>query len=464
MITRVQFSNIDQSSPFTSGTTPVYEDFTSVTALVNTGETYPISVKAPSSTFPSDIVLYIDFNQNGSFSDQGESFYIGRVGSANPANAQTITSDIQIPATALSGITRMRILKNTNVVALSNSDATNSISGPCATDLRAGQYEEYSVSITASAVCGEPGNTPGDLGCVTFNYLGAQTTLTTVRGADGKIWLQQNLGSSSVATSATDENAYGDTFQWGRWDDGHQKRASATSAIAATPNNPSGLNGGNPNFFTDSADWWGNGTITDNWDKETPESATAESGCDPCKALGNEWSLPTQADWEAIIAEEVITDITKAFTSNLKLPVGGNRTANGSFSFVGQRGYYWSKTTTSNAGYAKYLYYSNFIVNASAGGFREQGSSVRCLKLNSNLGSETFNKSTFKVYPNPTNGIVTIQSDSEIENITIYNQIGQLISTTKKSDIDISALPAGIYMMQIKFENGFTATQKVIKK
>src|SRR5687767_6573844 len=73
------------------------------------------------------------------------------------------------------------------------------------------------------ATCGgEPGATAGSTGCVTFNYRGQSVTYYTVRARDGKVWLQQNLGSPQVAMSAADEASFGHYFQWGRWDDGHQ--------------------------------------------------------------------------------------------------------------------------------------------------------------------------------------------------------------------------------------------------
>lgn len=317
---------------------------------------------------------------------------------------------------------------------------------------------------TDDQVCNDPGSMPGDLGCATFTYNGSTQTLTTVRAKDGKVWLQQNLGSINVASAANDDTGYGDTFQWGRWDDGHQLRNASTSSTMLDQNNPAGLNGGNANFLTDGADWWQNGSITDDWNKETPDSVTPESGCDPCKALGNDWSLPTQTDWQAIITSEEITDVAKAFTSNLKLTAGGNRTSSGSFNFVGQRGYYWSKTTTTTTGYAKYFYYSNAIVNPGAGGFRDQGSSVRCLKLSSALGNHGFNKALPKVYPNPTTGTTTVQTEMTVENIKIYNQVGQLISTQKETTIDLSNIPAGIYFLHIAFENGQKSVQKIIRK
>ncbi|MEY4885721.1 MAG: hypothetical protein RL151_1030, partial [Bacteroidota bacterium] len=62
---------------------------------------------------------------------------------------------------------------------------------------------------------------------VTFTYRGATVTYGTVVGANGKCWLDRNLGASRVATTVTDATAYGDLFQWGRLDDGGQDRNSA---------------------------------------------------------------------------------------------------------------------------------------------------------------------------------------------------------------------------------------------
>lgn len=147
MITNVTFGSINNTSPFQSGTTPVYENFTSKSTDVQSGLSYPISVKGPSGTFPSDVVVFIDFNQNGNFNDAGESFYIGRLAAANPANAFTVTANIVIPSNASAGATRMRVLKNNNTAAYSNPNAPNSINTACDTNLRAGQTEDYTVNI-----------------------------------------------------------------------------------------------------------------------------------------------------------------------------------------------------------------------------------------------------------------------------------------------------------------------------
>lgn len=322
----------------------------------------------------------------------------------------------------------------------------------------------YTNNSSTPSNCSNPGENPGDLGCVTFAYQGIQRTYTTVRAADGNIWIQQNLGSNAVATSQTDEAAFGDLFQFGRWDDGHQLRTSETNT-PPNPNNPNGLNGGNASFFTGSPEWWSNPAITDTWNANTPAEASATNGCDPCKALGEQWTIPTQTEWQQIIAAENINNIATAYESNLKLTVAGSRLGDdGDFNFTGQRGYYWSKTPSNNADFVKYLYYSNFIVNPDAGSARSQGLSVRCLYKTAPLPTENFDKNNIGLYPNPTNGILNIQTTFDIKTTEVYAITGQLLTTGNSKIIDLSGLNTGMYIVKIHFKNGQTATQKVVKQ
>ncbi|WP_417368891.1 Ig-like domain-containing protein [Flavobacterium beibuense] len=225
----------------------------------------------------------------------------------------------------------------------------------------------------------DPGTVPGNTGCITFNYNGEEVSYATVRGADGNIWLQQNLGSSQTAGTVDDENSYGDLFQWGRWDDGHQKRTSATTSQLPDPNNPSGLGNGVSEYILGT--WWGTGELSDEWNAQNVEATNDISGCDPCKAaLGEGWKLPSQEDWTGLVEAENITNPATALASNLMLPATGYRSASsGGFTFVGQRGYYWSSTTSSTG--AKYLYIGSTIANPAAGAPRGQGAAIRCVKL-----------------------------------------------------------------------------------
>lgn len=200
----------------------------------------------------------------------------------------------------------------------------------------------------------DPGATVGSTGSVTFMYNGQSVTHTSVRAADGKIWLQQNLGSGQVATSATDAAAYGHLFQWGRWADGHQLRTSINQQITTLTNNtPAGIAPGNANFLRNNVQplWWGGATTTtpagnpqasDTWG---PGAPTATNGTDPCSELGAGWKMPTKTEWDAVRTAESITNLATGFSSNLKLPYSGYRNgANGSIQQAGFANLYWTAT------------------------------------------------------------------------------------------------------------------------
>lgn len=81
------------------------------------------------------------------------------------------------------------------------------------------------------------------------------------------------------------------------------------------------------------------------------------------------------------------------------------------------------------------------------------------------LGTEENTTNLFSIYPNPTNGLLTINSTSKIAEISVYNNLGQLLFISeKKNQVDISILSKGIYFVKIKGENGQTETKKVVKK
>lgn len=305
----------------------------------------------------------------------------------------------------------------------------------------------------------DPGTNVGDLGCVTFNYKGQPVTYTTVRGADGKIWLQQNLGSSQVATSVSDADSYGDLFQWGRWDDGHQARNSTTANVPS-PNSPDGLSNSS-SFILGS--WWGGNDLNDQW-TASPNSVSAVNAADPCKAIGPNWQMPTQADWTDAKNAEGINNPATAYESKLKLPAGGNRSfTDGSFGFVGQRGYFWSSTPTGLG--AKYLYIGTTIGNPSAGAPRGQGSSVRCLKPNSALSVSDVSKNiSFGIFPNPTDGILNIKTDSSIQNVSVTSLVGQRMPVElRNNQIDMTSFSKGIYIVEVQFKNGQKVSKKIIK-
>jgi len=200
---------------------------------------------------------------------------------------------------------------------------------------------------------------------VTFMYKGSQVTYGVVISQSGRYWLDRNLGASRVATAYNDAAAIGDLFQWGRLDDGHQNRASATTTTLSTTDTP-----GHSNFIVS--------TSSPYYDWRTPQNNNTWQGIDgindPCPAG---WRVPTSNEWQAEI-NAGSTNYNAAYASPLKLTAAGHRSVGAALvSDVGTWGYYWSSSISDTS--AAFL---NF--NSASGWmstyFRGDGMSVRCIR------------------------------------------------------------------------------------
>lgn len=80
------------------------------------------------------------------------------------------------------------------------------------------------------------------------------------------------------------------------------------------------------------------------------------------------------------------------------------------------------------------------------------------------LSTNDFNSfSDFSIYPNPTNDFISVKSNENIESLEILSLEGRKIKSANASTIDISNLSTGIYLLQVKTEEGKTGIKKVIK-
>ena len=181
----------------------------------------------------------------------------------------------------------------------------------------------------------------------------------------GKIWMDRNLGASQVATSSTDEAAYGDLYQWGRAADGHQIRTSGTTSTLSSTDAP-----GNVGFIL---------APSSPYDWRSPQNANlwkGETGINnPCPSG---FRVPTEAELNDERASWTPQNSAGAFASPLKLTLAGLRTDNGSLSNVGSEGFYWT-SDTPNATLSRTLLInsSSFLMNNYR---RARGQSVRCIK------------------------------------------------------------------------------------
>ena len=100
----------------------------------------------------------------------------------------------------------------------------------------------------------------------------------------------------------------------------------------------------------------------------------------------------------------------------------------------------------------------------------KMGTLTLTLKSVLSINTSDFNN-TIKIYPNPSNGVITIKNNSAIElnSISVYDilgnqvQIKQLIASSDQS-LDLTNLTKGIYLARIESVNGQVKTQKLIIK
>ncbi|REC78599.1 hypothetical protein DRF60_09125 [Chryseobacterium elymi] len=400
MITYVSFENINNASTSQSGNAQVYEDFTSMSADLQAGNSYQISVKGPSGTFPSDVMVFVDFNGNGNFDDAGEIFYIGRLAAANPFNAFTVNGTITVPLNAVSGATRLRVLKNTNTAAYSDPNAANSISTACDTGLRAGQAEDYTVNITGnnavfpSPYCGAENVTSLTVSEITKVEFTGISNESHIDGASDAV---ENF--TATVFSVNRGNSYPITVTGGTQG---QITVSVYAYIDLNQNN-----------VFDPNEVFNLGYL-DNSDPIPGKQSGVTSG-----------TIAIPAD--AMLGETRFR-IVKAYESsswmgtleNLPCPAGW---------FIGQ--------------------VEDYTLNVLA----------------SNLAtSEVTKKSSAKIYPNPTSGSVTVQTEKGLEKYEVYSVSGQKLLEGTSGVVNMNGFTPGTYLIRIYTKDKKSITEKIIKK
>jgi uncharacterized protein (TIGR02145 family) len=174
--------------------------------------------------------------------------------------------------------------------------------------------------------------------------------------------------------AAADDQAYGDLFQWGRGDDGHQVSTSPVHntglAITSVPNAGNAWDGKFILSNSSPIDWL------------STQDANLWQGVNgvnnPCPPG---YRLPTEDEWNAeILSWAPNNNANGAFASSLKLPAPGFRFySNGSLLDAGALGFYWSSTVDDI--FSLLSFFSFFGDDATMlDNHRALGLSVRCIK------------------------------------------------------------------------------------
>jgi uncharacterized protein (TIGR02145 family) len=199
----------------------------------------------------------------------------------------------------------------------------------------------------------------------TFCAGGPTAIVDVTNPTTGKIWMNRNLGASQVASSSTDQNAYGDLYQWGRKTDGHQCRTSATTATLSSVDQPA----------------HGSFILAPNapYDWRSPQNVNLWQGVNgvnnPCPSG---YRIPTETELNNERLTWNSNNSVGAFASPLKWTLAGHRSySNGSLGNVGSDGSCWSSTVSGTASLTLAFgsSYASMDVN-----YRAYGFPVRCVK------------------------------------------------------------------------------------
>ena len=217
-------------------------------------------------------------------------------------------------------------------------------------------------------------------GCTVKSTLpaGELTFLCYNLGANENMTIEEQM--KYVPTGNTDATVYGDLYQWGRFEDGHEKRTSGTRNVLSGTDNPP-----HSDFIY---------VRSGNLDWRSPQKSTLWGATktlnDPCP---EGWRVPTQAEWESIYLGasgntwvwnstgtpgwKISPDGGKTFT--LFLPAAGRRFYwDGTFENVGLYGYYWSSNVTTTG--SNSLFFNSTNSSISIGVYRANGYSCRCVE------------------------------------------------------------------------------------
>lgn len=177
----------------------------------------------------------------------------------------------------------------------------------------------------------------------------------------------------------------------------------------------------------------------------------------------NGWHVPTMNEWSTLIANSGGTSslFNNGFFSQDSYQVGYNTNLNSyTVTNFDNTAVFWTIDLLSGNS----ARCTEFTSAGQQYGQRLKtiGLAVRLVK-NTSLSTNQFDKSDIKIYPNPVQNQLNIDSQEEVLSIEIFDLLGKKIFEGKGNTIDVSGLQSGIYLLKINTKN-VILTQKIIKR
>ncbi|WP_314244547.1 GEVED domain-containing protein [Empedobacter tilapiae] len=462
-------------------TTTYYEDFTSTVFDLKAGETYKVRVKGVNgSTYTADTyTLFFDWNQNGILDEENEVIHEGYLFGSNGVDDKFGEFEFTVPANAVNGNTRLRVLKL-------ESNTTYSMfwsSGSCGYYMANGQVEDYTVTITNGVT--PPNctlNCPEDI------------TVNTTEGVDNAI-VNYELGFDCAPIDGTCETVYpSNNFEF---DLPNSQFTLIANDFDIPAGNPVKVKQFIPNFvkYSYGADLklykdknGVPGDLITSFDNLTYSSQKEVGEQDGVKVyevvidLPNAIELDSGKYWVAINAQGPLISweaTSKVSTKTAHSSKDGGKTweskdgYDGVFKVVYDCKQDPSKDTeivlTAGLESGSKFPVGNTVVthNLVYKGVVIDTCSFTVTVKDTTMEVNDFNKDKIAFFPNPVKDFLNISYDKIINKISIHDITGKNVYNktikAKNSKIDLTQLSSGVYLIKAEVD-GDIKTFKIIKK
>jgi len=436
-ISRVQLGTINK----TSGA-QLYSDFTSTSTDLSKGTSYTITVTPTwtGTTYSEGFAAWIDYNNDGDFSDSGELIF-----SKAASTATSASGSFTVPSGALTGETRLRV-----------SMKYNGVPTPCET-FDYGEVEDYTVNI-------ETGGTNPPSGCTnsisSFPYnegFESNFGAWTQGSGDDFNWTRR---SGSTPSSNTGPSSASEGSQYIYMESSSPNYSTKRAILVSPCFDLAGQNQATFNFkyhmygassmgnlklsvSTNNGSSWAtvwtkSGNQGNAWQSESVDLSSYAGGTISLRFDGT-----TGTTWQGDMAVDGIS-LTNGAADKC---AGVSPYVSGQAYNVGDRVTYQGSLYERAA--------SNWINLGPCGSARiDDGGSVE------HLGVE------ISLYPNPVKGDrIFIQSSVENLSYRVISMLGKQVSAgvSSQNGINVTSLEAGVYF--IKINNGDEVlTKKFIKQ
>lgn len=407
-IGRVQLGTINNATGANAG----YGNFTNLSTGLTAGSGYTITVTPTwtGSTYSEGYAVWIDYNQNGVFTDAGELVWSKAASTTTP-----VSGTFTVPSTTTAGATRMRV-----------SMKYNGIPTSCET-FSYGEVEDYTVNIGASGPDTQAPSTPTGLAASNITQTSATVSWTASTDNVGVTGYEVRVnGTLNGTATSTSYSLTGLT-------------ASTTYSVSVTAKDAAG-NASTPasiNVTTTGA--CTNVTLTlkfDNYPTETSWNIKNTAGT----TVASGGSYTSSQAGTTITSTNCLAAACYTFTI-LDSYGDGICCAYGSGSYT--------------------LKDASGTVLGSGGSFTTSAAHYFCLGgATSRPQGEVQPDETIVVHPNPVKDIlyVNVPESVVVQSLHIVSSSGMTIPVKSfENGINVSGFSSGLYVLSIKTDKGVIA-------